>query len=138
MRRALISILFMMSAFGFAQAQETMGFAQAVSLLERSCGQDIGRYCGQANLANFGINKCLEENASKLTAQCNADRVTVRQAIQARLDAQAAAPQICAGDAKRHCPTIVRGQGYTVQCLVKAERVVSKKCNAAITAAGWR
>jgi len=135
--RALVTIAFLLGIMGFAQAQ-TMGFAQAIKVLESSCGKDIAKYCPNARLANFGIGKCLEQHASQLSAQCNNDRVMVRQEIQARLDAQAAAPKICQGDARRHCQTIVRGRGYTLQCLLKAERVVSKKCNAAITAAGWR
>lgn len=138
MRQALLSIVFMVGVMGIAEAQSTMGFADAIKVLARSCGRDIQQYCPNARLANFGIGTCLEQNASKLTAQCNQDRVMVRQAIQARLAAQAAVGKICEGDARRHCQTIVRGRGYTLQCLLKAKRVVSKRCNEAITAAGWR
>ena len=137
MKRVLLSILFVTSLLGVAQA-DTIGYAKAISILAKSCGQDIERYCANAQLANFGINKCLEENAGNLTAQCNQDRTMVRQEIQARIEAQATALKVCQRDAAQYCPTITRGRGYTLQCLLKAERVVGKKCNQAITDAGWR
>lgn len=139
MRRALITVMLLLGAAGFAQAQtQTMGFAEAIKILSNSCGQDIEKYCSNAQLANFGITDCLEQNSSKLSAQCNSDRVTVVQEIRARLAAQAAVAEVCRGDAARKCPSTKRGQGYTLQCLLKAERTVGEKCNAAITAAGWR
>ncbi len=137
MKRALLSIMFMLSVVGLARA-ETMGFAQAIGLLQTSCGQDIERYCPTANLANFGISKCLEQNTAKLSPQCNQDRVVVRQQIQARLEAQASVAKVCNGDMRQLCPSIVRERGYTLNCLLKAEPSVSKACNQAITDAGWR
>lgn len=139
MRRVVITIMLLLGAAGFAQAQtQTMGFAQAIKILESSCGKDIAAYCPNAPLANFGITKCLEQNAAKLSAQCNSDRAIVVQEIRARLAAQAAVEEVCRGDAARKCPSTKRGQGYTLQCLIKAEPTVSKRCNEAITAAGWR
>lgn len=139
MKRALITILLLLGAAGYAQAQtQTMGFAEAIKILENSCGKDIQKYCSNAQLANFGITDCLEQNSSKISAQCNSDRVTVVTEIKRRLAAQAAVPEVCKGDAARKCPSTKREQGYTLQCLLKAERTVSEKCNAAITAAGWR
>ncbi|MEM8665834.1 MAG: hypothetical protein AAGF49_17140 [Pseudomonadota bacterium] len=122
-----------------AQAQtQTLGYADAIRILANSCGADIQKHCASARLANWGINKCLAQNEGKLSAQCNADRVRVRQAVQARLDAQAAAVDVCKNDARRLCYQTVPGKGHVLQCLLKSERSVGKRCNQAITDAGWR
>jgi len=136
-KRALLSIMFVLSVTGLARA-DTMGYAQAISLLATSCNQDIERYCPTASLANFGITQCLEQNAANVSPQCTEDVQVVRNAIAARLQAQASYERACNGDMRQLCPSIQRKQGYTLQCLLKAERSVSRACNTAITEAGWR
>ena len=115
-----------------------MGYAQAIGLIANSCGQDIQRHCPDAQLANFGISTCLEQHSSQVSPQCLENIQVAKNAISARLAAQASYPRACNGDMRQLCPSIQRKQGYTLQCLLKAERAVSKTCNQAITDAGWR
>ena len=46
--------------------------------------------------------------------------------------------KVCRGDAARRCQGVVQSDGHILDCLLKAASTVSKKCNAAITNAGWR
>lgn len=117
---------------------QTVGFGDAIKILGASCGKDIETYCKKANLGNNEIGKCLEKNQSRVSAQCNADRVKVAALLQARFAAQAAAPKICARDAAQKCKGVKAGSGFILRCLLKAERTVSKKCNEAIDLAGYR
>jgi hypothetical protein len=59
--------------------------------------------------------------------------------LDARAQAQAAAPKLCEADIKRLCRNM-RNAGWTLRCLVRSDNVrkVSNRCNAAITEAGWR
>ncbi|WP_428651530.1 hypothetical protein [Roseibium sp.] len=128
-------VLLLSTPAAFAQ---TVGFADAIKILSASCGKDIDKYCKSATLANSGITKCLNENQSKVSPKCTADVAVVTSLIQERLAAQAAAPKICANDARERCKGVKEGAGHILRCLLKAERSVSKKCNTAIDLAGYR
>ncbi|TYC54175.1 hypothetical protein FMN50_13295 [Rhodobacterales bacterium] len=127
----------MIAAVAPAGAQ-TVGFAEAIKMLSASCGKDIETYCKSATLANNGITQCLEQNQSKVSQKCNADRIVVISLIQERLAAQAAAPKECERDARQYCKGVAPGAGHLLRCLLKAEPSVSKKCNTAIDLAGYR
>jgi hypothetical protein len=117
---------------------QTVGFAEAIKLLTVSCGQDIEAHCKSATLANNGIGQCLNQHSTKVSQKCNADRVVVQGLIAERLAAQAAAPKICDNDIRQYCGSTKRAGGRALRCLLKAQRVVSKKCNTAIDLAGFR
>jgi hypothetical protein len=128
-------LLLLTAPAAFAQ---TVGFADAVKILSASCGKDIDKYCKSATLANNGIGQCLNQNQAKVSQKCNADRVVVRSLIEERLAAQAAAPKICANDARQLCKGVKAGAGHVLRCLLKAQPSVGKKCNTAIDLAGYR
>lgn len=117
---------------------QTVGFADAIKILAASCGKDIETYCKSATLANNGIGQCLDQNQAKVSQKCNADRVVVAGLIQARLEAQAAAPKLCQRDAAQYCKGVKPGAGHILRCLLKAQPSVSEKCNTAIDLAGYR
>ncbi|MEO9527352.1 hypothetical protein [Roseibium sp.] len=133
---ALATGLFLATAPA-SQAQ-TVGFADAIKILAGSCGSDIAKYCASATLANNGITSCLEKNQAKVSQKCNADRTVVISLIQARLAAQAAAPDLCQRDAAQYCKGVKAGGGHILRCLLKAQPSVSQKCNTAIDLAGYR
>ncbi len=121
---------------GSASAQ-TIGYADAMGILVKSCGPDIEKFCKKVNLGNGRIENCLAENASSVSAQCKADYAKVYVMLAARFAAQEAVPKLCAGDVNRLCPDITRGKGYTLQCLLNKRRL-SAKCSQGITDAGYR
>ena len=117
---------------------QTVSYADAISILANSCGKDINRYCKDASLANWGIGDCLANNSSKISGQCASDFVSVQQSLDAREAAQDNVFKVCSGDVQRLCKMVQPGRGHRLNCLLKAKPSVSKRCNAAITNAGWR
>lgn len=122
---------------GTAQAQ-TIGYADAIAILAKQCGSDIGKYCAKAPLANSGTITCLGEHRSKVSSSCAGAVVEVVAALQARNQAQRDADEVCKNDARRLCKLTQPGRGHILRCLLKAEPSVSNACNTAITNAGWR
>ena len=106
--------------------------------MARDCGKDVEKYCKGQPLANFAIGNCLIQNQAKVTPVCIATLAAVRTSLAARLQAQADAVKVCRGDAARRCQGVVQSEGHILECLLKAANTVSKKCNAAISNAGWR
>ncbi len=121
-------------------AAETIGYADAIKILATTCGADIEKVCPKAQLANFEIGRCLQENQAKVSPQCTTSLVRVGQSLQARAAAQASVSKLCATDVQRLCPPKLMkpGDGHLLVCLLKAQPSVSKRCNAAITDAGYR
>jgi hypothetical protein len=119
-------------------AAQTVGYADAVRILTRSCGADIDRFCREATLADWGITDCLRRNAGRISGQCAGDLESVARSLRQRAEAQRAVFTVCERDAQRLCPMTQRRRGHTLNCLLRAERSVSNRCNQAITNAGWR
>ncbi|MDE1993107.1 MAG: hypothetical protein KGI75_11440 [Rhizobiaceae bacterium] len=132
-RAVLIAFLAMTTA-GRA---DTISYADAVTTLARDCGADIQKLCRNLNLGNGQIVNCLQQNSAKVSPTCTSSLTTVIASIKQRQDAQAAYFNLCKGDIAQRCRGI-KGDGYQLACLVKAQRIVSGKCNQAITDAGWR
>ena len=116
---------------------DTISYADAITTLAKDCGADIKKLCSGLNLGNGRIADCLQKNASKVSPTCTSTLASVVGSIKQRQDAQTAYSQICRGDIAQRCRGI-KGDGYQLACLVKAQRIVTAKCNAAITDAGWR
>ncbi|NTG36924.1 hypothetical protein G6K91_21945 [Agrobacterium rhizogenes] len=116
---------------------ETISYADAVTTLANDCGADIQKLCKGLNLGNGRIADCLHQNEAKISPTCKSSLAGVATSISRREQAQTAYTKICSHDIAQHCRGI-KGDGYILACLVKAERIVGSKCNAAITDAGWR
>jgi hypothetical protein len=116
---------------------ETMSYADAITKLADDCGADIGKFCKGLNLGGGRIADCLEQNAAKVSPTCKASVAGVVQSITQRERAQGAYSDVCAGDIAMRCKG-VKGDGYKLACLNKAQKRVSDKCNQAIIDAGWR
>jgi hypothetical protein len=119
-----------------AQA-ETISYADAITTLATDCGADIQKLCKGLNLGNGRIADCLQQNAAKVSPTCKSSLAGVTASIARREEAQTSYTKICAHDMAQHCRGI-KGDGYVLACLVKAERIVGAKCSTAITDAGWR
>ena len=116
----------------------TISFADAMSVMARDCGADVQKYCKGVPLANNGVGQCLVANQAKVSPVCIQTLAAVRASLAARIAAQDNVLKVCRGDANRRCQGVVQSDAHTLDCLLKAANTVSKKCNAAITNAGWR
>lgn len=117
---------------------QTISYADAITTLAKECGADIKRHCKGINLGNNGIQNCLQENRARVSPTCTATITEVVASIQRRQAAQANVASICRRDIDRLCQGVKPGEAHLLNCLLKATRVVSDKCNEAITDAGWR
>lgn len=135
LRNALVALVVLLA--GGPAAAQTIGYADAMGILVKSCGPDIEKYCKKVNLGGGRIESCLADNAANVSDACKADYAAAYVALQARFAAQEAVSQICAGDVARLCPDITRGKGHTLQCLLNKARL-GNRCSQAITDAGYR
>ena len=137
MRIFVISLIALLELTTAGRA-DTISYADAVTQLAANCGADIKKLCKGLNLGNNRIGNCLSQNAAQVSPQCNSSLSFVLTSIQQRLQAQVNATKVCRDDVARRCQGIVPGEAHLLTCLLKAKNVVSKKCNLAITDAGWR
>lgn len=119
---------------------ETISYTEAARALVAACGADINANCKGVKPGGNRIQACLAEHAGKVSAQCKETYAAVFASLAARAKAQAAVPQLCKYDVKRYCSNFRAGDGRILRCLIRSDHVrkVSKKCNQAITDAGWR
>jgi hypothetical protein len=127
-----------LGAFAAPASAATISFADAMSIMARDCGADVQKHCKGVPLANNGVGQCLVANQAKVSPVCIQTLAAVRASLTARIEAQDNVLKVCRGDANRRCQGVVKSDAHTLDCLLKAASHVSKKCNAAITNAGWR
>ena len=125
-----------LAAGGPARA-ETIGYGQAISALSSACGGDLEAHCKGVKPGGGAIISCLKNNNP--SPNCAATIDITFELLAQRAAAQAAAPEICKNDARRHCSDFREGQARILRCLIRPDiyRGVSKKCKAALTDAGW-
>lgn len=121
-----------------AAFSQTIGYAQAADRLGAACGADIQKYCKNVNLGNGRIRNCLLQHNDRVSSQCKTTFRVVFELIQKRAVAQTNIKKLCGTDARRLCPDMQMGDGNILNCLLVANRVVSRPCNQAITDAGYR
>ena len=136
--RKILTVLVSLVGLTSAAEAATISYADAVTTLAANCGADINKLCKGLNLGNNRISDCLAQKAAQVSPQCNATLSAVLTSIQERLQAQVAVTKLCRDDASRRCEGVVPGEAHILTCLLKAKNVVSRKCNQAITDAGWR
>jgi len=124
--------------FGLPASAQTIGYADAIKILSSSCGKDINTYCKNVNLGDNQIGACLQKNAPRISSQCKTDYTRVYQLLEQRFQAQQQVAQICNRDIQARCNLVKPGSGRVLRCLLKAKKTVSKTCNQAIDAAGYR
>ena len=117
---------------------ETIGYADAIDMLMAACGNDVQTHCKDVRIGSGRIEACLQQ--SGISPQCTSTAAQVAALLDARAAAQAAVPKLCEYDVKKLCPNFRPGNARVLNCLIRRDNVrkVSRKCNDAITNAGWR
>jgi len=131
--------LFVASNFVVSHAQaQTIGYAQAIDRLAVACGADIQKHCKGKRLGSGEIRNCLIQKQASLSNRCRTAYADAFTQLERRFAAQAAVAKICERDALQYCNGVQFGDGNYLDCMLQASRVISKRCNQAITDAGWR
>lgn len=127
-------------AFASPGSADTISYAQAAQALVAACGNDVNALCKGVKPGGDRIQGCLAQNAGQVSQQCRQTYQSVFASLAARAKAQAEVPQVCKHDAERHCSNFRAGNARILRCLIRSDNVrkISKKCNQAITNAGWR
>lgn len=141
--RALVSAIVSLLILGLAGASanlaraETIGYGEAIQVLSSACGADLESHCKGVKPGGGAIKTCLVNNNA--SPNCLATIDITFELLAKRAQAQAAAPELCKNDARRHCSEFRAGQARVLRCLIRPDiyRGVSKKCKAALTDAGW-
>ena len=117
---------------------QTMSYADAYDRLAKSCGSDIERVCANVELGGGAVRDCLIKNQARISAGCKSTSTEVFQSLQKRANAQKTAAKVCDRDIGQFCRGVQPHDGYRLQCLLTASKVVSAGCQQVITDAGWR
>ena len=132
---ALFSMLLLLSN-GPSNAQ-TIGYADAIDQLAKSCGNDIARFCKNTHLGGGRIQQCLDQNQAGVSAACKANLADLRALLQKRAAARAAVMRVCDADIRRMCTGIQVGDGNLMECFYKAKRNISAPCQQVVADAGF-
>lgn len=117
---------------------QTVGYADAIDRLARSCNQDIAKHCSKVNLGGGRVQQCLTQNQAKISTGCRSTIAEVQNLLQLRAEARRVVIRVCDADMKRLCQGVQPGDGNMLECILKAQRSVSQSCNQAVTDAGYR
>jgi hypothetical protein len=124
--------------FTLPASAQTISYAEATRMLVAACGADIEANCKGVKPGGNRIQACLAE--SGVSPQCSQTYAAAFADLAKRAQAQAAVPELCKFDAQRYCSNFRAGSARILGCLTRRDHVrkVSKKCNQAISDAGWR
>lgn len=131
---AIAALLFVSAQPSNAQS---IGYAQALGALGKSCGKDITQYCTKVDLGGGRMTQCLEKNQTAISASCKASIVAMQALIANRARARAAVLQVCDADIRRLCPGIQPGDGNLLECFFKAKQSASAQCRKTVADAGY-
>lgn len=136
----LIGLFFLLPGFAlFASAQaQTVSYAEAADRLAAACGKDIDEYCRGVNLGSGRMKNCLSQNRDGLSAECKETYTQTFMLIEKRAQARTAVLKLCDVDTRKLCSGVAKGDGQVLECILTASAGVSRKCNQAITDAGFR
>ncbi|TCR65481.1 cysteine rich repeat protein [Bosea sp. BK604] len=124
-------------AIPLAASAQTLTFAEAYDRLAKSCGPDIEKLCSKVSLGGGAVKACLDRNQARLSATCKSTSAEVFQSLAKRASAQATAVKVCERDIGQYCNGVQPHDGYRLQCLLTATKVVSSGCKQVIVDAGW-
>ncbi len=117
-------------------AAQTMSYGDAVDAWAKACGADVEKFCSKLSPGTGEFAACIAQNAS---ASCQAATAQFLANKDARLAAQAAAPDKCAFDLHRMCQGQKEGGGRLLRCLTEPAKLkrLTKACSQALDDAGW-
>ena len=141
MKRLAAAAILMACLGGAADLRaETIGYGEAIRTPTSACGADLERNCKGVKPGGGAIQACMANNRANVSDNCIATVDIVYTLLEERAQAQAAAPELCANDARRRCPEFRPGNARVLNCLIRPDiyRGVSKKCQDALVNAGWK
>jgi hypothetical protein len=115
---------------------QTVNFGDAAQAWADNCKADVAKACKGIRPGQQGFLACLEQKASP---QCQSATAQFLANMNARFEAQKAAPGICRSSIQRFCSNFKAGSARILRCLVRPNtfKEIDIPCQKAITNAGW-
>lgn len=138
--RGLATVCFVtvqMFALATVADAQTVGYADAIDQLAKSCGKDIEKFCKKEPLGGGRIRQCLERNQAGVSQSCKIAFGQLTALLQKRAAARVAIPRVCERDRLRFCNGIEQGDGNLMECFYKVKQNVSAECRQAVADAGY-
>src|SRR5215475_3343315 len=122
--------------YSHAQSDVTKTFVdrliEQVTKLERSCAEDIKKYCTTVTPGEGRVIYCMQAHEDKISPGCAYDLEDVELSLQASNDALKEAVNACRADIAAKCGNVQPGGGRIAACLLAEKSNVSKDCASAI------
>jgi hypothetical protein len=133
-----VSLIFAIDGQAYAQQpMPTVSFSESLTLLAKTCGQDIDTNCAGVNLGNNRLKNCLSRNQAILTPACRDTYGRVFNLIDKRAQSRNQLLKQCDADAKKLCAAVQKDDGAVIDCLRSAKRL-GWRCSQAMTEANFR
>jgi Golgi apparatus protein 1 len=125
-----------LSSAAQAQTDGTAAILQkvtaAIKSLEKSCGNDIKKFCRNVTPGQGRILFCMQAYEDKISAKCAFDLREAEANIQTVSAQFQQAAEACRADIAKLCGTTQPGQGRISACLATQTASVSPGCAAAV------
>lgn len=123
----LVPIAALLAVAPAAFAQESL-----IEYLEKSCDEDLGKYCSQVTPGEGRRALCLAAHEDKLSERCQFALYRASVALEQATAAISYVARSCSGDAAKLCPETQPGDGRLLQCLESKGDQVSEGCRKAV------
>lgn len=90
---------------------------------QKSCADDVVKFCKDVQPGGGRINKCLKEHETEISPSCKERLEQLKKELQE-------AKNECADDIVKLCGDVKPGQGRIVSCLKEHENELSDGCRA--------
>jgi len=104
----------------------------AIQSLEKSCGNDIKKFCRNVTPGQGRIIFCMQAYEDKISPKCAFELREAEVNIQTVTAQLQQATEACRADIAKLCGTTQPGQGRISACLAAQSAAVSQGCSAAV------
>jgi hypothetical protein len=131
-----VALLATLVSIGVAYAQDRP--EQYAAALKTNCAKELRSQCKGVAEGHGRLLACLYSHENKLSAKCSTTVDGSLERLGAMLGALANVTRVCEADARRLCNGVQPGYGHLIDCLSKARKAVSARCNATLDTAFLR
>ena len=92
---------------------------------EDACAADVKQFCGGVQVGGGGVQECLRQNETKLSAACRTKMAAAEAKFRGIVEEFA---RTCRRDIDRLCSEVQPGRGRIVACLIRQQDDLSSSC----------
>ena len=140
MRKAVLIALSLLAfaAPAFAADPVARGVQGALDTFTQGCQKELATYCREVTPGEGRILACLYAFQDKLSARCEYALYDSAGQLDRMLSSISYVAAECRDDLKGVCSAVSPGEGRLLDCLVKNEAKISRRCATALKDVGYR